>query len=680
MAFKTPGVYVEEIASFPPSVVAAETAVPAFVGYTEKSLDEIGNTLSFIPKKIKSLLDYETFFGKAFVPSSYRVTIDTAADNAIVGIDPRDASDASTRYYLYDSIKSFYQNGGGACYIVSVGSYSDAPAYGDITTPLGLVGGLSRLERFDEPTLILFPDGVSLTDVNLGTLQADALSQCANLQDRFTIMDLRNGDQETSLVLTPIADFRLRVGTSNLKYGAAYYPWLRTTNIPSVSFSQIVFFDTTPAAIPGGTIDTISGDTAIDALTAGARAANVVVEDVVSAVSDLLSAGHPLTLTRANFTALLSHYNELLEIVRQTTAPVDAVRTAFGNLVELPRAVTLAFGTLDTVGFSAELGLLIDNLSTDGSLLRTIEEMISFEKNSQVRGAIDNARTVGNVETDYSPLDGTSWLGINADTTAIATNTATFGAATYDRALGAGAVLEGIFQRLIAGIYSIFESAEFLANESEKSLFNTHPLFAASKEQIERTMAITPTSGAVAGIYATVDRTRGVWKAPANYSVNGVSAPTVKINDQSQGDLNVHSSGKSVNAIRSFAGKGTLIWGARTLEGNSNEWRYVSVRRFFNMAEESIKKATVPFTFEPNDANTWVRVRAMIENFLTLQWRAGALAGEKPAQAFYVKVGLGETMSAQDILEGRMIIEIGMAVVRPAEFIVLKFAHKMQVS
>ena len=121
-----------------------------------------------------------------------------------------------------------------------------------------------------------------------------------------------------------------------------------------------------------------------------------------------------------------------------------------------------------------------------------------------------------------------------------------------------------------------------------------------------------------------------------------------------------------------------MVWGARTLAGNDNEWRYIPVRRFFNMAEESIKKATEQFVFEPNDKNTWVKVRAMIENFLILQWRAGALAGAKPDQAFFVRVGLGETMTAQDILEGRMNVEIGMAVVRPAEFIILKFSHKMQ--
>lgn len=156
---------------------------------------------------------------------------------------------------------------------------------------------------------------------------------------------------------------------------------------------------------------------------------------------------------------------------------------------------------------------------------------------------------------------------------------------------------------------------------------------------------------------------------------------TDQLTNEDQENLNVDAvSGKSVNVIRFFTGKGILVWGARTLAGNDNEWRYVSVRRFFNMVEESCKKATAQFVFEPNDANTWTKVRAMIENFLTVLWRQGALAGAKPEQAFFVKCGLGQTMTALDILEGRMIVEIGMAAVRPAEFIILRFSHKMQES
>jgi phage tail sheath protein FI len=187
-----------------------------------------------------------------------------------------------------------------------------------------------------------------------------------------------------------------------------------------------------------------------------------------------------------------------------------------------------------------------------------------------------------------------------------------------------------------------------------------------------------PPSSAMAGIYAAVDNDRGVWKAPANLSINAVIKPSIEFTSRDQEDMNVDPvAGKSVNAIRPFTGKGTLVWGARTLAGNDNEWRYVSVRRFFIFVEESIKKATEGFVFEPNDANTWVRVQGMCENFLTTLWRQGAMQGVKPEHAFYAAVGLGKTMTPLDILEGRMIVEIGMAAVRPAEFIILRFSHKM---
>lgn len=188
-----------------------------------------------------------------------------------------------------------------------------------------------------------------------------------------------------------------------------------------------------------------------------------------------------------------------------------------------------------------------------------------------------------------------------------------------------------------------------------------------------------PPSSGIVGQYASVDASRGVWKAPANVNMDYVIKPVMKITDQEQEGLNVDvNAGKSVNVIRSFVGRGNaIVWGARTLAGNSNEWRYVPVRRFFNMVEESVKKATLQFVFEPNDLNTWTRVKSMIDNFLVQQWRAGALMGTTPEQAFYVKVGLNETMDEVDIWEGRMIVEIGMAVVRPAEFIILRFSHKM---
>jgi phage tail sheath protein FI len=152
-----------------------------------------------------------------------------------------------------------------------------------------------------------------------------------------------------------------------------------------------------------------------------------------------------------------------------------------------------------------------------------------------------------------------------------------------------------------------------------------------------------------------------------------------KITDDEQESLNVDpTAGKSINAIRAFTGKGTMVWGARTLAGNDNEWRYVSVRRLFNMIEESARKATAFAVFEPNDMTTWLKVKGMIESFLYGLWERGALAGPSPAAAYFVNVGLGKTMTTQDILEGRMIVEIGVAAVRPAEFIILRFSHKLQ--
>lgn len=190
-----------------------------------------------------------------------------------------------------------------------------------------------------------------------------------------------------------------------------------------------------------------------------------------------------------------------------------------------------------------------------------------------------------------------------------------------------------------------------------------------------------PASAAVAGVYAQVDDQRGVWKAPANVPLDLVSSPSVKLSDADQEGLNVNTdSGISINAIRAFTGKGNLIWGARTMDGNSAEWRYINVRRLFIFTEESVKKALQAYVFEPNTSQTWLRLKGTIDNFLTGLWRQGALAGAKPDDAFFVRVGLGVTITADDINNGILNIEIGLAASRPAEFIVLKFSQIQQVS
>lgn len=214
----------------------------------------------------------------------------------------------------------------------------------------------------------------------------------------------------------------------------------------------------------------------------------------------------------------------------------------------------------------------------------------------------------------------------------------------------------------------------------DKTLRAIAPLYQEITNKLMEIVNCMPPAAAMAGIYTAVDSARGVWKAPANVSMNAVVSPTVKISHEDQEDLNVTPQGKSINAIRPFVGEGVLVWGARTLDGNSLDWRYVNVRRTMIMLEESVKLAAKAYVFEPNDANTWVTMRSMIENFLHSIWKAGGLAGAVPEDAYSVHVGLGQTMTSVDILEGILRITVLVAVVRPAEFIEITFQQQMQKS
>lgn len=473
--YKTPNVYVKEISTFPPSVAEVSTAIPAFIGYTEKA-QRGSEDLTKIPTRISSILDYETLFGKAEA-TKFEVTPN--------GDEITSINNPELKYLMYYALRMYFDNGGGSCYIISVGKYST-----DAMQKADFEAGLSALEKEDEPTLILLNDAVDLSEPDYYELCQKALAQCNKLKDRFAIFDVLEKKGE---IKEEIAKFRNGVGQENLKYGAAYYPYLQTS---------------------------------------------------------------------------LNYYY------------------------------------------------------TDDSVI--------------IKGVGGSSTATGG---------GTNPTDASSAGTSTPTNTSTAGS---DSSLG-----------------SIKATKTNLYNKIKAELTNKR--------------VVLPPSAAVAGVYASVDRDRGVWKAPANVSLASVLAPTIKISNEEQEDLNVDpTAGKSINAIRSFSGKGTLVWGARTLAGNDNEWRYIPVRRLFNLIEESIQKATAFVVFESNNAITWLKVKSLIESYLEGLWRQGALAGSTPEQAFFVNIGLGKSMTTQDILEGRMIVEIGIAAVRPAEFIILKFSHKLQ--
>jgi phage tail sheath protein FI len=183
---------------------------------------------------------------------------------------------------------------------------------------------------------------------------------------------------------------------------------------------------------------------------------------------------------------------------------------------------------------------------------------------------------------------------------------------------------------------------------------------------------LVPPGAAACGIYALTDNTRGVWKAPANVPVAGAIDLEFDIDTGRQEVLNP----RGVNCIRRFPGRGIRMWGARTLSSDPL-WKYVSVRRLFIFLEASIYNSTQWVVFEPNDQKLWARVKQTITLFLRTQWREGALFGAKEEEAFSVVVGR-DTMTEDDILNGRLIVEIGVAPVRPAEFVIFRVFQKTQ--
>jgi phage tail sheath protein FI len=468
--YKTPGVYIEEIPKLPPSIASVETAIPAFIGYTEKAQWKEAKDLNNRPWRIKSLLEYAQYFGYA---DPEKESLSVAFTNGGTEINGKVDETKRSKFLMYYSLQMFFANGGGPCWIVSVGNYEES---GGVIGTQSLKDGLAEVAKINEITLLLFPDAINLSSSSdYYDVFKEAIDQAAELQDRFVIMDvyhIPDNADKWDLDVKALRDSGLGADILKLKYAAVYFPKI---------YAGVDFKYNKP------------GD--------------------------------------------------------QTTDNEESIK-----ITGIPGKETLA---------ALKQG--------------------------------DNAK---------------------------------------------------YFQ---------------------------------AKNAITNIQMLLPASSAMAGIYAQVDNSRGVWKAPANINIDNVIRPEYLITHKEHQDLNVDvNAGKSINVIRKFEGRGpAIVWGARTLAGNDNEWRYISVRRYFNMVEESTKNATEQFVFEPNDANTWVRVKSMIQNYLTQQWKAGALMGASVKEAFYVHVGLGETMTEQDIWEGRMIVEIGMAVVRPAEFIILRFMHKM---
>ena len=624
--YKTPGVYVEEISTLPPSAGMVPTAIPAFIGYTQKA-EKNGKDLTGSPTLISSLLDYQAYFGGAYNPEE--ITVDLDKKNSINKVE------FSKKFYMNDSVKMFFANGGGRCFIVSVGTYED-----DIEMD-ALLGGLNSLVKEDLPTILVAPDAVLLKKKDeCYSVQQQMLAQCNALQDRFAVLDVFNGHinrSDEDVVL----DFRNGIGVNHLKYGAAYYPWIQTV------FNADFGYDIIKFKKEGEDIDLedlVSDPTSIKTL-------KEVIGDVKN-IAEFL--GNPM----GDDKSLSELFYTVAEGAEGTN---DELAGYIDAIIQIIKKVQeyITGGNATNATIQNELSAKLNPSSVLASIVKSV-------------ASIDGALKTGKVaEKDFPEYD-------LKDVKPHAAIAGQEGKGQFNLAKKS---LEDLFGSLSGVLGSIKREAKSVQSHFDKMVFDTNPLYQNIVNEVKMELSKLPPSGAIAGIYAQVDFNRGVWKAPANVSLSSTVKPWLRLDNQEQEDLNVDlTGGKSVNAIRAFPGQGTLVWGARTLAGNDNEWRYVSVRRFFNMAEKSLRLATNWAVFEPNDEGTWIKVKAMIDNFLTNLWKQGALMGSSPGEAFFVKIGLGSTMTQIDVLEGRMNVEIGMAVVRPAEFIILKFSHKFDVS
>lgn len=519
-AMKTPGVYIVEKNAFPNSVVEVATAVPVFIGYTEKAVDGTTSLLNK-PKRITSMGEFHNYFGMA---PTLKFTIEAGDVAPAEGKEILDVKISDSKVYhitvppyynLYYNMLLFYANGGGPCYVVSVGRYDDEKG----PEVNALKEGITPLLKEQEPTMVVIPEAVNLSKEDCAALQQAMLKHCGyEMKNRFAILDVWGGK---SFENASVNSFRESIGGEFLAYGAAYFPWVKTS--------------------------------------------------VVSA-PDL----------------------------------------RYENIKDWENWVVKAAEKLDEQDkMEASLKALIGRFATD---------------------------VIGEVED-----------GVNED------GTPKMRARTEDE-------------------------KKMLRSSLHAALLQNWGDYKILMEAIRERLNLLPPSAAMAGVYTMVDNTRGVWKAPANVSMASVVLPSANITNEEQEDLNVPMNGKAVNAIRFFVGDGIKVWGARTLDGNSLDWRYINVRRTMIFLEESVKNAARAYVFEPNEANTWMNIKSMIENFLRGVWKRGGLAGASPESAFSVHVGLGDTMTPEDILEGILRVTVLVALSRPAEFIEITFQQKMQES
>jgi phage tail sheath protein FI len=598
---RMPGVYTQEIPTLPPTVGVIPSAVPVFIGYTDKA-ERKGENIRLKPTRVKSMREYEEWFGTAPLVN-IEVEIDDT-DNNPRRPEVKLVPITGFNFKMYHAMLLYYSNGGGPCYVTSVGDFNSGPGSD------ALIEGIKPAIKVKDITILIFPDGTSLTDNNYKLVIEQALNHCVKMKNRVTVIDVNNAFGEDLDQIESVFQTNMPSDIDIKKYGMAYYPFLETGLSYAYSADRVSvknYKQTLKAADVA----------AADALAAATKTG---LNDYKTAVAGLKTAQDKKSFLDALKSAM------------------DAAKAANAN-------ITVA-------------------------QLKDVAKKVSDKWGQPVPASV-KAIFDANAGDPFPPLATEITTAGTAVTTA--TTELTNKKTAYDTAGKAGA--KGFTAADGKTTISVYTGASLSVLQDANNA-----LYGKIREAIQNFPVTMPPSSAIAGIYVRSDANQGVWKAPANVSVFGTIKPSIDIDDDMHAELNAPSNGKAINVIRTYPGRGILVYGARTLAGNDLEWRYVSVRRTFCFIEDSIARAMQDFVFEPNTQQTWIKVKAMIRSFLNRLWKAGGLFGNTPEDAYEVVCGEPESFSVEEMLSGIMRVFIKVAVARPAEFIVLQYEHKFELA
>lgn len=691
--YKTPGVYVQEKNAFGSSIVANETAVPIFIGFTEKTTDAKGAELPKIngsdnvriPVLVRSILEYSQCFGGPDTTGTMRVTEEGSETQTYysVQITKGGPNHSYAPGLLHPALENYFANGGGNCYILSLGNYSEFK--GSEPGKVNWDAIQAAFEMAETCTLILPVDLIRYGTALYYSWCSQFINYCHSTKKQFCVLDVIMKDINSSTYRPQdIKTYRETVTGEALKYGAAYFPYLKSLTPYAYIDSNVIYKG---APLPSYSKEGFSYYGTVGFPDTNSRREiciqveyNIQGEDTPPKVMvKAADPGQPTSMKFENSKWTLS----LKQSTGNTEVPITDLTSLWkGQADKHGYQLTFLKGMAPSKTYTGEyfegnswvteqeiLPLPPLEVSRIGGLKAAITQL-SYEIKP-------NAPDQAGVTLKITP-EGNPETGNKLSITCIKDSTA-------DK------ILEQITTFLgekkpadIEGKYSFQVNKSFDANqkvmagtfEMTKYLQPDNATIQQIKAFLAQNYIPLPPSPYIAGIYSRLDNASGVWTPPANVSPLNTTAPLVAISKTQQENMNVDAtSGKSINAIRSFTGKGTLIWGARTNDGNSMDWRYINVCRLFIAIETDISKALEAFVFRPNVFNTWVEVKTMIDLYLFGLFQAGAFAGQTPETSYQVMIGVGETMTPEDVLNGYMRAFIRVAPVRPAEFIELTFSQ-----